>query len=234
MAFNNEIEKVKADIKVLEATLLFLEEREQHRSPEEEGYKRWMGLYPPTTPGVDNINDIRWIGYQKGYDAEKKDWRVGEYMEKTDKITLELTEQELKMIDKYVELNDETRSVLDKIKDAYPEPEILTLFDAIRNLGYSVDCCDEIVTAVERFQSGDDVDVGKLVDKWEANPPAWAKTTLTDLIHRWWSDVFTIHSDWSMETSIDDLVDRIQLWLPKEQSAEGFNDALNQIKDKLR
>jgi hypothetical protein len=70
--------------------------------------------------------------------------------------------------------------------------------------------------------------------------------TLTDLIERWWCDVFTTHSDWDMETSIDDLVDQIQLWLPKEQSAagsqnayvectvEGFNDCLNTIKRKLR
>ena len=111
----------------------------------------------------------------------------------TDKITLELTLDELKLIDKYVELNDETESVFDKIKDAYPKPK-----------------------------------------------------TLTDLIYRWWSDVFTTHSDWDMETSIEDLVDRIELFLPKEQSAagsqnayvecsvEGFNDCLYKIKSKLR
>jgi hypothetical protein len=70
--------------------------------------------------------------------------------------------------------------------------------------------------------------------------------TLTDLIYRWWSDVFTTHSDWDMETSIEDLVDQIEMWLPKEQSAEssqnayvesaveGFNDCLTQIKGKLR
>ena len=37
----------------------------------------------------------------------------------TDKITLELTLDELKLIDKYVELNEETKSVFDKIKVAY-------------------------------------------------------------------------------------------------------------------
>ena len=39
----------------------------------------------------------------------------------TDKIILELTLDELKLIDKYVELNDETQSVFDKIKYAYPQ-----------------------------------------------------------------------------------------------------------------
>ena len=42
----------------------------------------------------------------------------------TDKITLELTLDELKLIDKYVELNDETQNVFDKIKVAYPQPRM--------------------------------------------------------------------------------------------------------------
>lgn len=42
----------------------------------------------------------------------------------TDKITLELTLDELKLIDKYVELNDETQNVFDKIKYAYPQPKM--------------------------------------------------------------------------------------------------------------
>lgn len=66
------------------------------------------------------------------------------------------------------------------------------------------------------------------------------KETLTELIHQWWEDIFT------EKTSIQDLVNRIETWLPKEQSAqgsqnvyvectvEGFNDCLNKIKGKLR
>ena len=45
----------------------------------------------------------------------------------TDKIALILTVDELKLIDKYVELNDETQSVFDKIKYAYPQPK-MTLY----------------------------------------------------------------------------------------------------------
>jgi hypothetical protein len=70
--------------------------------------------------------------------------------------------------------------------------------------------------------------------------------SLMDLIYYWWDDVFTTNSDWDMEASIDDLVTRIEEWLPKEQSAagsqnvyvectvEGFNDCLKKIKGKLR
>ena len=41
--------------------------------------------------------------------------------------------------------------------------------------------------------------------------------TLTDIVYRWWDDVFTTHSDWDMETSVDDLIDQIEQWLPKQK-----------------
>ena len=48
----------------------------------------------------------------------------------TDKITLELTIEELKLIDKYVEYGEETKelnaqlSLFDKVKQAYPQPKM--------------------------------------------------------------------------------------------------------------
>jgi hypothetical protein len=42
----------------------------------------------------------------------------------TEPITLNLTLKELQQIDKYVEVNDDTLSVLMKIKDAYPKPKM--------------------------------------------------------------------------------------------------------------
>ena len=183
-------------------------------------------------------------------------------------ITLKLTFEELKIIDKFVELNDETRPLFDKIRNAYPKPE--TLLDVIRNLGYSYDMCYEIVDAVEEFEKSkeltkpmnevldrlenkyenDDV-VNRILKKWEENPPDFLKfelgRSLEALITRWWDDVYDgIHQDWDREVAIDDLIDQIQLWLPKSQSAagsqslgvedmvEGFNDCLNKIKSKLR
>jgi len=92
--------------------------------------------------------------------------------------------------------------------------------------------------------------VNKMLKEWEENSPEFLKfelgKTLEDLITRWWCDVFTTHDDWDMETAIDDLVDQIQLWLPREQSHEGtqdasvidlvdgYNDAIKKIKSKLR
>jgi hypothetical protein len=50
----------------------------------------------------------------------------------TDKITLELTLDELKTLDKHIEYNEETKSVFDKIKDAYPQPKM-----TLANSGYT-------------------------------------------------------------------------------------------------
>ena len=90
----------------------------------------------------------------------------------------------------------------------------------------------------------------ELIEKLIKNPQKFLKfelgQNLTDLIYDWWEDVFTTNSNDDMETSIEDLVDRIDKWLPKSQSAagsqslgvedmvEGFNDALTKIKRKLR
>ena len=212
-------------------------------------------------------------------------------------ITLKLTFEELKIIDKFVELNDETRPLFDKIRNAYPKPE--TLLDVIRNLGYSYDCCYEIVDAVEKFEKSKepekwdvvresvkwceehpdesvedylkprepDKEVEKFVEKkkesWmdkpveelvamlEKNPPDCLKfvmgKTLEQIVTRWWCDTFTGPNEkWSMEECIDDLIDQIELFLPRSQSHEGtqnidtvvaveaHNDLLQKIKSKLR
>ena len=42
----------------------------------------------------------------------------------TEPITLNLTIEELKLIDKYVELNDDTQQLFEKIKSAYPQPRM--------------------------------------------------------------------------------------------------------------
>ena len=68
MAFNNEIEEVKAQIKVLEKKLALLEELEKTKSPVEEAYKDWLGQYPELE--TDSQYDVaRWHGFQAGYNA---------------------------------------------------------------------------------------------------------------------------------------------------------------------
>ena len=67
MAFNNEIEEVKAQIKVLQSKLSFLEELSKTKSPVEECYKDWWGEYPGTENWTSDAT--RWQGFQAGYNA---------------------------------------------------------------------------------------------------------------------------------------------------------------------
>jgi hypothetical protein len=93
--------------------------------------------------------------------------------------------------------------------------------------------------------------VDRMLKKWETDPPSFLRfqlgKTLEALITRWWDDVYDgIHQDWDREVAIDDLIDQIQLWLPREGSSEGSQDhyaivatdaenaLLQKIKSKLR
>ena len=220
-------------------------------------------------------------------------------------ITLNLTLKELQQIDKYVEINDDTLSVIMKITNAYPKPE--TLLDVIRNLGYSYDCCYEIVDAVEEFEKSKEPekwDVVRESKKWceehqnesvedylkphtpkqvadglkeafrEAvkqgivssvdNPKPMNEVldrlenkyendvsenkqkpkTLYDILYRWWMDIFCnpIYRHWDMETSIEDLVDRIEFWnmriknddeveLDEQENDKNFKNSLDLIRE---
>jgi len=72
-----------------------------------------------------------------------------------------------------------------------------------------------------------------IIKEWrEKNKPQ----TLSDLIYDWWSDVFTTNSDWDMETSIENLVDQISLWLPTEHDTNSYkwNECIRLIRENLR
>lgn len=224
------------------------------------------------------------------------------------------TKLEIKKLDSVESIKAEIKMLQSKL-EFYEELEKQpkTLFDVIRNLGYSVDACYEIVDAVEEFQkpkepekeqkwdvvresvkwckehpgenpldwlkpqtpeetekglrsamrkakedgvfdepkeSWMDKPIDELVDKLMENPPDCLKfqlgKTLEQIITRWWEDTFTTHEKWSVEECIDDLIDQVELWFPREQSSEGsqdiytvvaveaHNDLLKKIKSKLR
>jgi hypothetical protein len=261
-----EIEKTEGEIKVLQAKLELLKEMENHKTPAEEAFKRVYGWYPPTTPSVDNYEDTRWSAFQNGYNASQKPekeqkWDVvresvkwcEENPEKSVEDYLkphtpEKTEQLLREAFKKVQQTEEWKETQRKIDSNYeekveeePKP-VNEVLDRLEN---------KYKDAEENAASyiTDEV-VNRMLKKWEENPPDFLKfelgKTLEALITRWWCDVFTTHEDWDMETAIDDLCDRVELWLPKSQSAvgsqnvdtellvDGFNDCLTKIKSKLR
>ena len=190
-----EIEELKAQIKVLEKKLSFLEELEKTKSPAEEAYKDWWGEYPELETDGE-FDETRWLGFRAGYNAAYEE-KVSEW-----EPTPQTPEQ-----------------VSDGLKEAFREAIEQGVVSSVEKPRKSRDALDDMLN--------------EMVEKHKGQ-------TLTELIHQWWEDIFT------GETSIADLVDQIEEWLPKEQSAagsqnvyvectvEGFNDALNKIKRKLR
>jgi hypothetical protein len=185
-----EIQKTEGEIKVLQAKLELLKEMEKHKTPCEEAFKDWMGVYPPTNPSVDNIFDIRWRAFQMGYNAA--------YEEKVAQEPEETTES----------LRNAMRTA--KEEGVFDEPEYY----------------DELV------ENG--------VSENKQKPK-----TLYSIIDRWWMDIFCnpIYRDWDMETSIQDLVDRIEFWnmrikndddeveLDEQENDKNFKNSLDLIKE---
>jgi len=73
-----EIEKTEGEIKVLQAKLELLEEMEKHKSSAEKAYKEWWGEYPSTEKSVSETEDMRWLGFQAGYETAKQDYKRAE------------------------------------------------------------------------------------------------------------------------------------------------------------
>ncbi len=169
----------------------------------------------------------------------------------TNTITLNLTLEELEQIDKYIELTDSTRQLFDKIRKAYPKSPVEAAYKRVYGeyppTTPSVD--NHIDIRWSAFQGGyyvgyeDGVENSNEISK---TPVEKQSKTLTDIVYRWWEEVFTTHSDWDMETSMDDLIDQVEQFLPKQKFGssqnvlgdvdivEGFNDCLKKIKSKLR
>ena len=75
-----EIEEIKAQLKVLQSKLSFLEELEKTKSPVEEAYKDWWGEYPGTENWTSDAT--RWQGFQAGYEFAYAISTAKEVMEK--------------------------------------------------------------------------------------------------------------------------------------------------------
>jgi hypothetical protein len=229
--------------------------------------KVFVGKTPPEQPITEEENER--------YFEEAKQI-VEKHFAKKKMTEKERIEGEIKLLQKKLDLLEEI------------EKQPKTLFDVIRNLGYSFDAVYEIVDAIEEFekskefqptsQEPEQVEEGlrsamrtakeegvfdttkeswmnnpveELVEMLEKNPPECLKfvmgKTLEDIVTRWWCDTFTgTHEKWSMEECIDDLIDQIELFLPRSQSSEGtqsvytevaveaHNELLQKIKSKLR
>ena len=172
-----------------------------------------------------------------------------EEQQMTEKISLNLTIEELEIIDKYIELNDDTRQLFDKIRSAYPKSPVEAAYKRVYGWYPPTTPTTPSVSNYEdnrwsAFQSGYSCGYGDGLEnsnEISKKPVEKQSKTLTDIVYRWWDDVFTAHSDWDMETSIEDLVDQVEQFLPKqtdvceEYSYEtGRNHVIDVIKRNLR
>ena len=237
MAFNNEIEKTKKEIEVLTAKLALLKEMENHKTPCEIAYKDWWGEYP----GDENWTSdaTRWQGFQAGYNAAYEE-----------KVAQEPEENEWKSV--ALRFGEKLSGYL---SDGYYELSPAAWFrwavftygkgQQIKNAAHeSVKWCEENPDKDPldwlKPQTPEQVADGLKEAFREAVKQgvvsSTKRQTLTDLIYDWWEDVFTTHSDWDMETSIDNLVDEISLWLPTEHETNSYkwNECIRMIREKLR
>ena len=200
------------------------------KSPAEEAYKRVYGAYPMGEPF--------WIVFKKGYDASQKS-------EKEQQIK-ELVKESVKWCEEHRE-----ESVEDYLRPKTPEQTEKSLKEAFVKAQQTEEWKEtqrKIDAPKESWMNKSDEELVVILEK---NPPDCLKfvmgKTLEQIIERWWCDTFTgTHEKWSMEECIDDLIDQIELFLPRSQSSEGtqnidtvvaveaHNELLQKIKSKLR
>ena len=195
-------------------------------NPAEEAFKRVYGAYPPTTPSVSNFEDTRWIAFQKGYNASQKP-------EKEQQMK-ELIRESVRWCEEH-----QNESVEDYLTPQGPQGPV----------GPGPGPKGVIVGYEPTPQTPEQVAAGlKEAFRESVKQGVVSSTTkaqnLYDLIADWWDEIFMNNNEAAV--TIESLVDDIEKWLPKKQSAagsqnayvecsvEGFNDCLNKIRRKLR
>ena len=224
------------------------EKEQRTKSPVEECYKDWWGQYPEL--GTDSQYDVtRWHGFRAGYHfayEENVSETPQERGERVHKEMKELIRESVKWCEEH-----QNESVEDYLTPHTPEQTEKSLKEAFVKAQQTEEWKETQRKIDAPKESWMDKSDEELVAMLEKNPPDCLKfvmgKTLEQIIERWWCDTFTgPHEKWSMEECIDDLIDQIELFLPRSQSSEGtqnidtvvaveaHNELLQKIKSKLR
>ena len=256
-------------------TLKVFVNKVKSKSPVEEAYYSVYGWYPPTTSSVSNYEDNRWSDFQNGYNAAYEEKVVEKETEREmikrnlktslqelvngdvrpiDDVVRETKNQQVKeLVKESVKWCEEhpNESVEDYLRPKTPEKTEKSLKEAFVKAQQTEEWKEtqrKIDAPKESWMNKSDEELVAMLEK---NPPDCLKfvmgKTLEQIIERWWCDTFTVsHGKWSMEKCIDDLIDQIELFLPRSQSSEGtqnidtvvaveaHNELLQKIKSKLR
>ena len=235
-----EIEELKAQLKVLEKKLSFLEELEKTKSPVEEAFKDWWGQYPETGTW-DGFDEKRWQGFQAGYEFA---YAISTAKEVMEKVQEEQKWDAVRESVKWCEENPD-KDPLDWAKPQAPIPQMELLKEGrvfcveYNNTTYYRQEYHDSNGWIKWWRENDEGGILTRVDDAEtfrllemmfaadlaANPQGSLKFTfgpkLYDVILDWWDDIFSVNSNDDSVTSVRDLVRRIEEWLPKPQSAAG-------------
>jgi hypothetical protein len=142
MTFNTDIEKTEAEIKVLQKKLELLKEIEKHKSPVEEAYKDWWGDYPSTNQCIGSIGEIRWSGFQAGYNAA--------YEEKVREDDDDVVDEPYRNVRAYWDEKDNPKPMDEVVNRLIKKHQAQKLFNRlVDELGYDFDACNDIVDLVE-------------------------------------------------------------------------------------
>jgi hypothetical protein len=228
MTFNTDIEKTEQEIKVLQKKLEFLQSIRDHKEQEiKEAYKVAYGRYPETGFAMSDGDVISWDAFKKGYVAGQLNdtvWksvalRFGEtladigpcgYHEISPDEWLKWAKETYeKLANEWVQMLNRARNELKLHKDA----------NKIMNKAVPPD---------ESF--GKDI-IGTCYDEVEWDEKDNPKTLL-QIIREWCDD--------DNDPTCEELVNRISGWLPVSYDEPygdyscGWNDCLNEIKEKLK
>jgi hypothetical protein len=133
-----EIEKVKGEIKVLQAKLALLEEMENYKTPVEEAYKDAYGYYPDMEYNMNSFSI-----FQKGYEAAQEDAVVNGPYCPDDSPEYDEVEWDEK---------DNPKPMDEVVNRLVKKYQAQKLWNIMRDkLGFSIDMCDEIVDLVESW-----------------------------------------------------------------------------------
>ena len=241
-----EIEKVKAEIKVLQKKLELLKEIETHKSQPPRMNFELGGKFEIVSYNGENyyryeFNDKSHTWYKRKHTVDGM-LMVNITDGETHRLLEGLWFNEVKH-GKYDEpyCPDEPEHYDEVEWDEKDNPKPMNeVLDRLENKWNS---------ATENSASyiTDEV-VNRMLKKWEENPPEFLKfelgETLETRIYKWWTTCYSKH--WTIDECTADLLDIVELFLPREQSAEGsqnintevaveaHNELLQKIKSKLR
>jgi hypothetical protein len=243
MTFNTDIQKTEKEIAVLQKKLELLKEIETHKSQPRMNFELG-GKFEIVSYNGENY-------YRLEFDDESHSWY--KRREKLDGNLLKLiTDGETHRLLDGLWFNEVRKGKYDDVVDE-PEHYDEVEWDEKDNPKPMNEVLDRLEnkwnSATENSASyiTDEV-VNRMLKKWEENPPEFLKfelgETLETRIYKWWTTCYSKH--WTIDECTADLLDIVELFLPREQSAEGsqnintevaveaHNELLQKIKSKLR